>query len=137
LHRIRTKPKTQARALKLRAAMTDAETKLWLRLRRGQLNGHHFRKQVPIDDYIADFCCLRAQLVIEVDGGQHGERARQDERRTEALNEAGYRVIRFWNNDVLQNIDGVMEAIVCALQLPRLRTLTSPLPNPPPNRGRG
>jgi very-short-patch-repair endonuclease len=116
--------------------MTDAEKKLWRHLRARQLDSRQFRKQVPIGSYVVDFCCLKAQLVVEVDGGQHDARSAQDEHRTRWLNDQGYRVIRFWNNEVLQNIDGVLQEIVRVLALPRLRELSHPHPNPPPNRGR-
>jgi very-short-patch-repair endonuclease len=137
MHSVRTKHKTLARAIRLRAEMTEAEKKLWRYLRGRQLDSRQFRKQVEIDDYVVDFCCLKARLVIEVDGGQHNARAAQDEARTRYLNAQGYRVIRFWNNEVLQNIDGVLQEIVRALQLPRLRDVSHPHPNPPPIRGRG
>ena len=136
MHTVRTKHKTLARAIRLRAEMTDAEKKLWRHLRARQLDSRQFRKQVEIDDYVVDFCCLKARLVIEVDGGQHDARSAQDEARTRYLNGLGYRVIRFWNNEVLQNIDGVLQEIVRALELPRLRDVSHPHPNPPPIRGR-
>jgi len=91
--------------------MTDAEQLLWAKLRRDQIDGLAFRKQVPIGPYVADFACLSLKLVIEVDGGQHNERKAQDDKRTAWLEAQGYRVLRFWNNDVLGNIDGVLEAI--------------------------
>jgi very-short-patch-repair endonuclease len=137
MHRVRTKYKTLTRAIRLRAEMTDAEKKLWRHIRARQINGHYFRKQVEIGDYVVDFCCLKSRLVIEVDGGQHDARAAQDEARTRWLNGQGYRVIRFWNNEVLQNIDGVLQEVVRALELPRLRDVSHPHPNPPPIRGRG
>jgi len=88
--------------------MTDAEAKIWSLLRRGQFDGHHFRKQVPIGPYVVDFACLKKHLVIEIDGGQHALQKDQDDERTRALGQLGYRVIRFWNNDILQNPDGVL-----------------------------
>jgi very-short-patch-repair endonuclease len=137
MHSVRTQHKTLTRAIRLRAEMTDAEKKLWRHLRGRQIGGHQFRKQVPIGDYVVDFCCLKVRLVIEVDGGQHDARSAQDEHRTRWLNGQGYRVIRFWNNEVLQNIDGVLQEIVRALELPLLRDVSNPHPNPPPIRGRG
>jgi very-short-patch-repair endonuclease len=120
--------------------MTDAEKKLWRRLRGRQIDGHQFRKQVPIGNYVVDFCCLKARLVVEVDGGQHAARSAEDEHRTLWLNDQGYRVARFWNNEVLQNVDGVLQEIIRALALPLLRDLeddqSHPHPNPPPIRGR-
>jgi adenine-specific DNA-methyltransferase len=137
MHRLRTRATTFARPVKLRASMTDAEKKLWRHLRAEQLDGHHFRKQVPIGPYITDFACLKAHLVIELDGGQHDEGAAKDARRTRWLNAEGYRVIRFWNNDVLQNTEGVLELIKQALAEAPRPNQPHPHPNPPPNRGRG
>ncbi len=90
--------------------MTEAEKKLWSRLRNHQLEHQHFRRQYPIGPYVADFCCRLARLIVEVDGGQHADSA-EDERRTAFLLGQGYRVLRFWNNDVLTNIEGVVETI--------------------------
>jgi len=100
------------RARKLRKNATEAEQRLWSRLRRNQLNGHHFRRQVPVGPYIADFVCLPRTLIVEVDGGQHADRQELDEARTRYLEHEGYRVLRFWNNDVLGNTDGVVEVIL-------------------------
>jgi very-short-patch-repair endonuclease len=86
--------------------------------------GTHFRRQVRIGPYIADFAC---RIVIEVDGGQH-DRSVADEKRTKVLEASGYRVLRYWNNDVLSNIDGVLEDIVSAIT-------TTPTPNPSPQKG--
>jgi very-short-patch-repair endonuclease len=101
------------RAWALRAAQTKVESRLWQRLRNRQLEGAKFRRQHPISSYIADFFCFDARLVVELDGGQHGEeRERQaDDRRTEYLENHGYRVLRFWNEEVLDNIDGLLETI--------------------------
>ncbi len=101
------------RARALRAAQTEVERRLWQRLRNRQLNGAKFRRQHPIGPYIADFFCLDARLVIELDGSQHGEESAQhvDQRRTEYLENEGYRVLRFWNEEVMDNIDGVLEEI--------------------------
>ena len=98
-------------ARRLRRESTDAERKLWSRLRAQQL-GCKFRRQVPIDRFIADFVCIEAKLVIEVDGGQHNIDVARDLERTAVLESAGYLVLRFWNNEVLQNTDGVVERIV-------------------------
>ena len=95
--------------------MTEAERRLWSRLRNRQLNGHRFRRQVPIGPYIVDFACLAARFVVEVDGGQHFEDVAYDERRTAWLEERGYRVYRFWNGDVLARTDDVLEVIARAL----------------------
>ena len=101
------------RARALRAALTEGERKLWQRLRNRQLSGAKFRRQHPIGPYIVDFFCLEARLTIELDGSQHGEeaQARADERRTEYLQQQGYTVLRFWNEEVLDNLDGVLETI--------------------------
>ncbi|MET3899423.1 very-short-patch-repair endonuclease [Devosia sp. UYZn731] len=94
----------------LRANSTDAERKLWSSLRSRQVLGHKFVRQQPVGPYIADFAYRVADLIIELDGGQHAESDR-DAARTAALAQHGYTVIRFWNNDVLTNLDGVLESI--------------------------
>jgi very-short-patch-repair endonuclease len=108
----------------LRENTTTAEDTLWRHLRRLEVKGSHFRRQVPIGPYVADFACLKARLVIEVDGSQHGneDNSRRDEIRTRWLNSEGYRVMRFWNNDVMSNTEAVMEAIhdATAVTPPRL-----------------
>ncbi len=106
-----------ARALRKRS--TEAEKLLWSRLRGRRFDGIKFKRQVPIANYIVDFIALDLKLIIEVDGGQHDERAAYDAERTRILQEWGYHVIRFWNNDVLSNIDGVLEVIMQELQLVR------------------
>ena len=103
------------RARNLRKNATDAENRLWSRLRRNQLNGHHFRRQVPIGPYVADFVCAPKKLIVEVDGGQHADRKASDEARTRYLEDEGFCVLRFWNNDVLSNTDGVVETIQATL----------------------
>jgi len=104
------------RGRQLRARMTDAEVNLWMRLRGKQIGGNYFRRQVPMGAYIVDFVCVKAQLVIEVDGGQHLSAAEYDEQRTAWLKSRGYRVLRFWDNDVLQRQDDALENIRVALQ---------------------
>jgi very-short-patch-repair endonuclease len=103
---------------RLRSSMTDAELRLWHYLRGRQMCGFKFRRQHPFGDCILDFVCLNAKLVIEVDGGQHGECAADDAIRTAALAQAGFKVLRFWNNEVLCDIEAVKEAIWRALQTP-------------------
>jgi very-short-patch-repair endonuclease len=102
-------------ARRLRRDTTDAERKLWSALRHKQLDGFKFRRQVPIGELVADFACLSARLIVEVDGGQHDVEREKDATRTVWLNARGYRVIRFWNNDVLENLEGVVSAILTAL----------------------
>ena len=100
----------------MRAAPTEAERKLWWHLRhRLAVPGTHFRRQVRIDRYIADFACRTKRIVVEVDGSQHGVRSAADEERTKVLQAKGYRVLRYWNNDVLTNIEAVLEDILSAI----------------------
>ncbi len=105
-----------ARQLRLRA--TDAEKALWTKLRRKQLEGVKFRRQQPLGPYIVDLVSLDRKLIIEIDGGQHDQQEIKigDEERTNWLKEKGYRILRFWNNEVLENIDGVLERIREALR---------------------
>ena len=102
-------------ARELRINATDAERRLWSKLRLRQLEGARFRRQHPIGPYIVDFICLEQKLVIELDGGQHADAVEYDEARTAWLAASGYHVLRFWNNEVLRNIAGVLEAILEAL----------------------
>jgi very-short-patch-repair endonuclease len=99
----------------LRNAPTDAEYILWQHLRGKQLDDARFRRQHPYEDYILDFVCLSRKIVVELDGGQHAEHARYDAKRNEVLVAAGFVVLRFWNHDVFENIDGVLEVIWNAL----------------------
>jgi very-short-patch-repair endonuclease len=103
------------RARELRQFATGAERVLWLHLRNRQLEGCKFRRQAPIGRFIADFACLERKLVIELDGGQHAEQAERDAARTDALEAAGWIVLRFWNHEVLQNVEGVLIAVIAAL----------------------
>jgi very-short-patch-repair endonuclease len=114
--RYRTQAATLARAKRLRRDMTEAEKKLWYRIRADQLEGHSFRKQVPCGRYVLDFCCLRKGLVVEVDGSQHAEISEAEARRVRFLRKEGYRVIRYWNNEVLENIEGVLQEILRVLR---------------------
>ncbi|GAA0723937.1 endonuclease domain-containing protein [Dokdonella soli] len=115
-----------AHARALRVGQTDAERWLWRHLRNRQLLGWKFRRQHEIGPYIADFVCTGAWLIVELDGGHHVAQASQDARRTEWLQAAGYRVLRFWNDDVLKSIESVLEQIVVAL------AATAPHPGPLP-----
>ncbi len=101
----------------LRKNMTDAEQILWYYLKNRQMNGYKFRRQEAIDNYIADFVCFENKLVIEIDGGQHNEKVNieEDKKRTQYLNNQGFKVLRFWNNDVFQNIEGVLDTIYNSL----------------------
>ena len=105
------------KARNLRNAGTDAERRLWQHLRLRQFAGCKFRRQVPIAGYIADFVCPEMKLIVELDGGQHVEQAAYDARRTHALEAEGYRVLRYWNDDVLVRTTGVLEDILRALEL--------------------
>lgn len=100
---------------KLRHEMTDAEKHFWRHLRMRQLYGVKFRRQHPVGKYVLDFACIEQKIAIEVDGGQHMENPKQDEIRTAWLEAKGWQVLRFWNNEVLQNIDGVLQVIEVAL----------------------
>lgn len=102
---------SRVKARELRRNSTDAERVLWNILRRRQVSGLRFRRQAPIGPYIVDFVCLENRLVIEVDGGQHGERLGYDAGRTAWLEDEGYRVIRFWNNQVLEEMEAVKDKI--------------------------
>jgi very-short-patch-repair endonuclease len=105
----------------MRREMTEAERKLWRSLRQLPDDRSHFRRQATIGPYFADFACHAMRVVIEVDGGQHGfaEHTKKDAARTRFLESRGYRVLRFWNNEVLTNIEGVMETILSALDAGR------------------
>ena len=111
----RSNPNTRTRAIELRKELTPAEGKLWSRIRNDQL-GVNFRRQHAIGNYIPDFCSPKAKLIIELDGSQHLEQTEYDEERTKYLNSLGYKVIRFWNNEVTNNIDGVILAILHAME---------------------
>jgi very-short-patch-repair endonuclease len=104
------------RARLLRRDQTDAEAKLWSRLRNAGLNGGKFRRQFPIGEFIADFCCPQCRLVIELDGAQHVERVQRDEWRSALLARHGYRVLRFWNEEIINHTDGVLERILAELR---------------------
>jgi very-short-patch-repair endonuclease len=118
------------RARRMRHEPTDAERVLWQHLRHLSIEGSHFRRQATIGPYFADFACHAARLVIELDGGQHNEA--RDARRTAELNARGYCILRFWNNDVLGNVEGVMEAIAAAV-----RSAGPPPPTPPRHASHG
>jgi very-short-patch-repair endonuclease len=104
------------RARELRHSLTDAERKLWRELRHRRLDGYKFRRQVWIGSYIVDFVCVEQQLIVEIDGGQHATAVAYDAHRTAQLENRGYRVVRFWNNDVLGNTEGVLQSLLAELR---------------------
>ena len=105
-------------ARELRKNLTEAERRLWMCLRYRQMNGHKFRRQHPIGPYVADFACLEKGLVIELDGGQHSQQVVYDSNRDSWLEDRGFRVLRFWNNQVVEEIGAVKGAILEALESP-------------------
>ena len=109
--------KNRSNARKMRSAMTDAELKLWNELRAHRLMGLDFRRQVPIGNYIVDFACPEYKLVIELDGSGHGEDRQiiEDRKRTAYLENQDWQVIRFWNDDVIKDVDGVCQHILAVL----------------------
>lgn len=121
-----------SQARNLRRNQTTAEEKLWARLRNRQLEGHKFRRQVPLGRFIVDFSCYDARLVVELDGGQHGESEAEDAARTGWLESRGFRVLRFWNNEVMENMEGVLTIIAEALE-----DREPPHPGPLPGGERG
>ena len=116
----------RAHAKRMRAEPTPAEHRLWQILRAKRLTGLKFKRQVAVDRYIVDFACLRERLIIEADGGQHAGNA-GDAVRDAYLTAQGFRVLRFWNNDIFNNEEGVLTSI--------LNALATPLPNPSPAEG--
>ncbi|MEO8104186.1 MAG: endonuclease domain-containing protein, partial [Betaproteobacteria bacterium] len=121
-----------AAARKLRRNSTEVERKLWHRVRDKQIEDFRFRRQRPIGKYIVDFVCLEANLIIELDGSQHADAVTADAARTQFLESLGYRVLRFWNNEVLENIEGVLERIREVLVQP---AMSNPTLRPPLGRG--
>ncbi|NGO51288.1 DUF559 domain-containing protein [Mesorhizobium camelthorni] len=127
-----TAPKAKVNARRLRRAMTDAEKQLWTHLRDGFAGrGTHFRRQVAIGQYVADFCCLRHRLIVELDGPIHGIEAAKgyDRAREQALKAGGYRVLRFSNDDIVLGFKSVLDRIAVALGG------TTPTPSPSPQGG--
>ena len=115
-------------ARKLRRNQTDAESKLWTRLRSRQMEDTKFRRQHPVGPFITDFCCPEKGLVIELDGSQYLLQTEADHKRSQFLLSQGYDVLRFWNNEVLEDIDAVLERIA--------EVLRNPHPSPLPRRAR-
>lgn len=128
----RGRGKATLRSRALRKQSSEAEKLLWQKLRRKQFHGLRFRRQFPLGPYFGDFVCLPARLVIEVDGGQHAEvaQADHDKRRTDWLRTENFRVLRFWNPDIFENMDGVLDMIDAAIR-------EAPLPLSPSRKGRG
>lgn len=116
----------------LRRNQTDAESLLWYHLRDRHLSGHKFRRQHPIGVFIADFVCIESRIVIELDGGQHVLQGEEDNRRSAYLKSKGYRVVRFWDNEVLKDTQAVLEAILKMME----SDTPSPRPSPPQARER-
>ena len=117
-------------ARNLRGNQTEAEKRLWRSLRDRQVCGFKFRRQHIMEPYIVDFICIEKKLIVEVDGGQHAERVEADKERTSCLENKGYRVMRFWNNEVLGSMDAVLDVILDRLN-------ETPHPSPLPSKGRG
>ena len=119
-------------ARRLRRNQTDAERVLWFRLRDRRLAGWKFKRQVPIDRFIVDFFCADGKLIVELDGGQHDKNREQDSDRTRILEAMSYLVLQFWNHDVLQNTNGVLEEILSTLPQ---QSFKPPHPTPLPCGG--
>jgi len=115
---IMNNPPLNSRRKSLRTFATDAERKLWSKIRAKRFFNLKFRRQQSIDSYIVDFYCAEKKLIIEIDGGQHAKRKEYDFARTVYLNSLGMTVMRFWNNEVLSDIDSVLEFIKTTLSLP-------------------
>jgi very-short-patch-repair endonuclease len=115
----------------LRSNQTDAEQRLWYHLRAHRFMGLKFKRQKPMGRYIVDFVCVERRLIVELDGGQHAEQVGYDQDRDAWLRSQGYTVLRFWNNDVMQQLEGVLERIRLSLSAASLS------PNPSPTCGRG
>ncbi len=125
---------TLAKAQHLRREMTDAERRLWSALRNRQLGGVKFRRQQPIGPFIADFVCQERRLIVEADGSQHADNV-NDAQRTAFLQSKGYRVLRFWNNDILTNLDGVARVVAAALSTPHPARASRESPSPSGGEG--
>jgi very-short-patch-repair endonuclease len=120
--------KVLSNAKSLRINQTEAEQRLWYHLRARRFMGLKFKRQKPMGRYIVDFVCMEQHLIIEIDGGQHAEQVEYDLQRDARLREQGYTVLRFWNNEVMQQLEGVLEQIRITISL-------SPGPSPASGRG--
>ena len=125
--RVRGKP-LKSRPQQLRTNATEAEKRIWYFLRNRQFEKFKFRRQHPIGVYIVDFVCLEQKLIVELDGGHHAGQTQYDARRTKALQDKGFRVLRYWNNDVLNNTNAVLETILAEMN-------AGPSPSPSPRNG--
>ncbi len=119
-------PQALERGRELRQSVTESEKKLWGQLRSKQMYGFKFHRQQSVGAYIVDFVAHEAALIVELDGGQHAEQENYDTRRTRFLEQAGFRVLRFWNHEVMENLEGVLQIIGSAVQVERTPTLPSP-----------
>jgi adenine-specific DNA-methyltransferase len=109
-------PRLRIRSRRLRREQTEAEARLWSRLRSRQVAGAKFRRQLALSPFVVDFCCMEVGLIVEVDGGQHAERQEADASRSVQLAAKGFRVLRFWNDEVLRDTEGVLEQIAKAIE---------------------
>ncbi|WP_425906039.1 endonuclease domain-containing protein [Nitrobacter sp. TKz-YC02] len=125
------KPNVTGFARRLRASQTNAEAKLWKHLRARQIDGYKFVRQVPVGPYFCDLVCREQKLVIEVDGSQHAD-SQRDKTRDRYLTDNGYRILRFWNNDVLNNVEGVLLTIRATFSN---KSWLAPHPDPLPVNG--
>jgi very-short-patch-repair endonuclease len=124
------RPRQTKRAKALRNNATETERKLWRHLRKRQLGGFKFSRQMDVGPYVCDFLCRENGLVIELDGGQHATQTARDLKRTAFLNDQGLTVVRFWNNEIFENLEGVLQTILSTLENlpPRFARPNPPLP---------
>jgi very-short-patch-repair endonuclease len=120
---------TRLRARQLRRNPTEVERLLWQKLRFWQIDGFKFRRQQPLGNYIVDFVCFERRLIVEIDGGQHAAQREYDAKRDSRLHDQGFIVLRFWNSDIVENMDGVVQSILDNLR-------STPLPQSFPARGK-
>jgi len=120
---------TRLRARELRRSPTHIERLLWNRLRFWQIDGFKFRRQQPLGNYIADFVCFERRLIVEIDGGQHAAKKEYDAKRDSWLHDQGFIVLRFWNSDIVENMEGVLQSILDNLR-------STPFLSPSPQGGR-
>jgi adenine-specific DNA-methyltransferase len=121
------------RARELRRSQTEAERNFWNRVRDRRLSGYKFRRQHPIGPFVVDFVCLDRRLIIELDGGQHALDVEEDRKRSLFLESQGYTILRLWNNEVFENMEGVLQTVLSVLN----EVTPSPRPSPPKSGERG